>query len=41
VPKTVVPVSDDWEDDEELEEEDNQRLWADACVPFLPFLFFH
>ncbi|KAJ7323811.1 hypothetical protein DFH08DRAFT_886968 [Mycena albidolilacea] len=30
VPKTVVPVSDDWEDDEELEEEDNQRVWADA-----------
>ncbi|KAJ7810069.1 hypothetical protein B0H14DRAFT_3480880 [Mycena olivaceomarginata] len=30
---TVVPVSDDWEDDEELEEEDNQRLWGDVKSP--------
>ncbi|KAJ6616699.1 hypothetical protein B0H10DRAFT_2219196 [Mycena sp. CBHHK59/15] len=34
IPRTVVPVSDDWEDDEEVDEpqntEDNQRIWENA-----------
>ncbi|KAJ7291915.1 hypothetical protein C8J57DRAFT_1492392 [Mycena rebaudengoi] len=34
IPKTVIPVSDDWEDDVEEDEaqngEDNQRIWENA-----------
>ncbi|KAJ7141604.1 hypothetical protein C8R46DRAFT_1135366 [Mycena filopes] len=34
IPRTVIPVSDDWEDDDEESEpqnaEDNQRIWENA-----------
>ncbi|KAJ6603267.1 hypothetical protein DFH09DRAFT_1124096 [Mycena vulgaris] len=34
IPRTVIPVSDDWEDDDEVADpqnaEDNQRIWENA-----------